>query len=114
MNLQGGGVVIFAQRERVCDERESVLGVAKFGRGVVDFGEGAMATDQWRAAWGLKMEGLQAGNGRGVNWLDLEHVDPHQPTQFKSLGDEQLQSQSNSNSQPIELDGYQENTVRSE
>ena len=35
-----------------------------------------MAVDHWRAAWGLKMEGLQVGRGRGVNWLDLEHVDP--------------------------------------
>ena len=39
-----------------------------------------MAHDQWRASWGLKMEGLHAG--RGSNWLDLKHVDPHQPTQL--------------------------------
>ena len=73
-----------------------------------------MAVDQWRATWGLKMEGLQAGHGRGANWLDLEHVDPHQPTQFRSLGDQQLRRQSNNNSQPIELDGYQKNAVGSE
>ena len=71
VNLQGGALH-FSQRE--------------FGRGVLDFGEGAMAGDQWRAAWGLKMDGVHAGRGRGANWLDMEHVDPHQPTQFKELG----------------------------
>jgi hypothetical protein len=84
VNLQGGGAIIFSQREMMCDQRKSVG----------NFGEGAMVADQWRAAWGLKMEGLHVGRGRGANWLNLEHVDPHQPTQFRSLGDQELRRQS--------------------
>jgi hypothetical protein len=62
-----GGVLLFFLREKGCVTGES-LG---------DFGEGATTADQWRATWGLKLEGLQTGRGRGANWLDLEHVDPH-------------------------------------
>ena len=45
-----------------------------------------------------------------ANWFTLEHVDSGQPTQFRVLGEHSERS----NSQAIDLDGYQENLVSSE
>jgi hypothetical protein len=45
-----------------------------------------------------------------ANWFTLEHVDSGQPSQFRVLGEQSERS----NSQPIDLDGYQENLVSSE
>ena len=45
-----------------------------------------------------------------ANWFSLEHVDIEQPTQCEILGEQSERS----NSQPIDLDGYQENLVSSE
>jgi hypothetical protein len=45
-----------------------------------------------------------------ANWFTLEHVDSGQPTQFRVLGEHSQHS----NSQTIDLDGYQENLGSSE
>jgi hypothetical protein len=45
-----------------------------------------------------------------ANWFSLEHVDSGQPSQFRVLGEQSQRS----NSQPIDLDGYEENLGSSE